>query len=174
MLAVATLCGALTSVRASGHEAGCALPPNIRPVVQINGFGTGILFDSANGFIPAFPDLNERADDDGLGFFGNITADLSGSLEWNAANLTQEKSPIGPEASPEDALPGLVGPSRQKLDLVRLVRMTICTSWCAYVHRSTIYVSSSSWQLTSSCVCLIVVRETSLQKLVALSMFAAR
>lgn len=100
-----------------GHEPECSLPPNIRPVVQVNGFGSGVLFDqSAEPFRVAFPDLDPGPND---GFFGSPEADLSLPLTWNAANLTQDASILGSEGAPEDMLPGLVGPVRDALIQVR-------------------------------------------------------
>jgi hypothetical protein len=117
-LLAAALC-AVSSVRAADDEERCLLPRNIRPVVMVGGFSTGALLDSSNGFVIAYPDL-EREPDDGLGIFGNITADVTLSLQWNASDLTQEASPLGPEASPDDLLPGLVGPVREVLTQVPL------------------------------------------------------
>ena len=103
-LAVSALC---SPVNAEGHEDTCSLPAGIRPVVYLTGFGSGALFDSDNGFAVAFPDLQRDPEtDDGLGFFGNITADVSLPLNWNAADLTQEESPLGPEGSQETSCPG--------------------------------------------------------------------
>lgn len=85
-------------------------------MVQINGFTSGALFDSSDEYNLAFPDL-DREVGDGAGGFGNVTADLSLSLKWNQ-DLTQQESPIGPEISPEDVLPGLEGPVNARIRLV--------------------------------------------------------
>lgn len=127
LLALLVLCSGGPSVKAEGQEHACPLPANIRPVVYLSGFGGGALFDSANGFSLEFPDAErDPGVDDGLGFFGNITADLSLSLNWSAQNLVQEKSSIGPEAFPGDELPGSAGPLRDLL--VQVLRNAVTTN----------------------------------------------
>lgn len=113
---LAVLCGVPPSVNAAGQEDGCSLPPNIRPVVQINGFTSGILFDSSDGFKEAFPDA-EMAPGDAQAGLGNVP-NLALSLQWND-DLTQQASPIGPESSPDDVLPGFNDPVNAQLKLVR-------------------------------------------------------
>lgn len=97
-------------MNAQGQEDDCSLPPNIRPVVQINGFGSGLFFDSAENFDLAFPNLAQQVP--GGDIFGSVP-DLELQLIWNGTgtDLTQEPSPIGPEVAPDDVLPGLFGPA---------------------------------------------------------------
>lgn len=110
------LCGVPHSVNADRQEDGCSLPPNIRPVVQINGFTSGILFDSSDGYKEVFPDA-EMAPGDAQAGMGSVS-NLALSLQWND-DLTQQASPIGPDSSPDDALPGFNDPVNAQLKLVR-------------------------------------------------------
>lgn len=130
--AVALLTASVHAASHGDHEPECSLPPNIRPVVTVGGFGSGVLFDqTSDPFTVAFPDLQPAEDD---GFFGSPEQSLALPLTWNAANLTQDASDLGSEGAPEDVLPGLVGPVR---DALIEVRISFHLMW--YAYHATVY-----------------------------------
>lgn len=97
----------------------CDLSEDIRPVVYAQGFQGSLLFDSSNKFtVEFFDELDfspKSPDNGGLG-------DLNLPLTWDASNLTQTQSPVGPEGSANDIKTGLAGLEGAPTEFIRGVR----------------------------------------------------
>lgn len=99
---VALLAGQASLARAAEEQ--CQLGPYIRPIIMMSGFGGSPLFNSSNDFKLEWVDLEDFAPDADP----NAADDFFLPITWNEANLTQDKSPVGPEAFPGDEMPGFL------------------------------------------------------------------
>eukprot|EP00892_Ulva_mutabilis_P005840 jgi/Ulvmu1/3628/UM017_0040.1 len=105
ILCIVGLVGVPQPVQAQGEQ--CALGPYLRPVIVTTGFRGSLLFNSSNEFSVEWLDPADLVPGNGT----EAQDDLRLPLKWNPANLTQEQTPVGPEAFPGDEMPGLLFPN---------------------------------------------------------------
>lgn len=123
----------------------CNLSEDIRPVVYAQGFLGSPLFDSSNQFTIEFLDsVDFSADSPDNGGEG----DLNLPLTWDASNLTQAQSPVGPEGSPDDVLTGIKGIPNKFITDVRFY--TFCTQRATPDHAATLNMRAARSQCPSS------------------------
>lgn len=111
--------------QAQAQEAQCGLGPYIRPVILIGGFRASPLFNSSNDFSLEWVNPADMVP----GKDKEASADLKLPLTWNAANLTQDETDVGPEAFPGDDTPSLQLPNGDLVPILVPVRcLTICAT----------------------------------------------
>ena len=116
IVCVAAFAGLQRIVEAQAPQ--CDLGPYLRPVIVTTGFRGSFLFNTSNDFSVEWVDPLDLVPGN-----GSETQDsLKLPLQWNAANLTQEETSVGPEAFPGDVAPGLLLPNGTLSPLLQAVR----------------------------------------------------